>query len=260
MIEHSAELDKLATALALAQRVIATARKDSQNPFFRSSYADLASVWEACREPLTVNGLSIAQFPGFIAGSPPVATVTTVLLHTSGQWMAETAGAPMPDQTRKDGSVERANAQGVGSAITYLRRYALAAVASVSPADDDGNAASGKDKDGKEKKGRGGVAHQPHAGTAPKEPVAPTPQPLTEKPKALADDEVMPWEGPTRETPWPGPGPTNGKSVREWSGKHLRMALEGTVKVPEEWLPVIQAEIKARSYKPVPERAMLDKP
>lgn len=194
MIEHSAELDKLATALAVAQRVIATARKDSQNPFFRSSYADLASVWEACREPLTANGLSIAQFPGFIAGSPPVATVTTVLLHTSGQWMAETAGAPMPDQTRKDGSVERANAQGVGSAITYLRRYALAAVASVSPADDDGNAASGKDKDGKEKKGRGGVAHQPHAGTAPKEPVAPTPQPLTEKPAALTKPEPMPWD------------------------------------------------------------------
>lgn len=256
MIEHSAELDKLATALAVAQRVIATARKDSQNPFFRSSYADLASVWEACREPLTVNGLSIAQFPGFIAGSPPVATVTTVLLHTSGQWMAETAGAPMPDQTRKDGSVERANAQGVGSAITYLRRYALAAVASVSPADDDGNAASGKDK--AEKKGRGGVASLREPG-AQGAPVAPTPQPLTEKPKALADDEVMPWEGPTRDTPWPGPGPTNGKSVKEWANKHLRMAFEGTIKVPEEWLPVIQTEIKARSYKSVAERA-LDKP
>jgi len=137
---HSEQLNELGAALAKAQAIMATAKKDSQNPFFRSSYADLASVWEACREPLTQNGLSVAQFPGFEPGNPPTALVTTILLHTSGQWMAETAGAPLPDQTRKDGSVEKANAQGVGSAITYLRRYALAAVASVSPADDDGTA------------------------------------------------------------------------------------------------------------------------
>lgn len=186
MIEHSAELDQLAAALVKAQTVIATAKRDSKNPFYNSTYADLASVWEACREPLTSNGLSIAQFPGFIPGDPPTATVTTVLLHTSGQWMSETAGAPLPEQKRKDGSVEKANAQGVGSAITYLRRYALAGVASVSPADDDGNAASGKSKE------RGG-ARTP-ARTEPKEPVASTPQPLDEKPKALATKEVMPWE------------------------------------------------------------------
>lgn len=107
---------------------------------------------------------------------------------------------------------------------------------------------------------RGGSSRQPKRGTEPKEPVAPTPQPLTEKPKALTEEEPMPWEGPTRETLWPGPGPTQGKSVREWASKHLRMAHEGTVKVPEEWLPVIAAEIKARSYKSVIERATLDKP
>jgi hypothetical protein len=181
---HSEQLNELGAALAKAQAIMATAKKDSQNPFFRSSYADLASVWEACREPLTQNGLSIAQFPGFEPGNPPTALVTTILLHVSGQWMAETAGAPLPDQTRKDGSVEKANAQGVGSAITYLRRYALAAVASVSPADDDGNVASGK------KSERGGAATP--RGTVAKEPVAPTPQSLTERPKALTEEPV-PW-------------------------------------------------------------------
>lgn len=240
-MQCSSNLDALGAALAKAQAQVKGAKKDSANPFFKSSYADLSSVWDACREALTSNGLSVVQLPGFADG---IATLDTILLHSSGQWICGTAGAPLGKQ----------DAQGVGSAITYLRRYALAAVASVSPEDDDGNAASGK----AEKKGRGGVASLREPG-AQGAPVAPTPQPLTEKPKALADDEVMPWEGPTRDTPWPGPGPTNGKSVKEWANKHLRMAFEGTIKVPEEWLPVIQTEIKARSYKSVAERA-LDKP
>jgi len=212
---HSEQLNELGAALAKAQAIMATAKKDSQNPFFRSSYADLASVWEACREPLTQNGLSVAQFPGFEPGNPPTALVTTILLHTSGQWMAETAGAPLPDQTRKDGSVEKANAQGVGSAITYLRRYALAAVASVSPVDDDGNVASGK------KPERGGAA-SPVRGTVPKEPVAPTPQPLTEKPKALEAKEPMPWDdGPIRVATWPAPGPKKGKPLPDLTSEEL---------------------------------------
>jgi hypothetical protein len=211
---HSEQLNELGAALAKAQAIMATAKKDSQNPFFRSSYADLASVWEACREPLTQNGLSVAQFPGFEPGNPPTALVTTILLHTSGQWMAETAGAPLPDQTRKDGSVEKANAQGVGSAITYLRRYALAAVASVSPADDDGNVASGK------KPERGGAA-SPVRGTVPKEPVAPTPQPLTEKPKALTE-EPAPWGA--GEKLWPV-GDKKGTALKALASADLVAAL-----------------------------------
>ena len=210
---HSEQLNELGAALAKAQAIMATAKKDSQNPFFRSSYADLASVWEACREPLTQNGLSVAQFPGFEPGNPPTALVTTILLHTSGQWMAETAGAPLPDQTRKDGSVEKANAQGVGSAITYLRRYALAAVASVSPADDDGNVASGK------KPERGGASTP--RGAVPKEPVAPTPQPLTEKPKQLTE-EPAPWE--PGEKLWPV-GDKKGTALKDLPSADLVAAL-----------------------------------
>ncbi len=125
---HSDQLDQLATALAKAQQQIEGAKKDSTNPFFKSTYADLASVWAACRGALTQNGLSVVQLPGFDSG---VATLTTILLHSSGQWIEGTAAAPIAKQ----------DAQGVGGVITYLRRYALAAVAGVVQEDDDGESA-----------------------------------------------------------------------------------------------------------------------
>lgn len=176
-MQHSEHLNELGAALAKAQAQVKGAAKSSANPFFKSSYADLSSVWDACREALTSNGLSVVQLPGFAEG---IATLDTILLHSSGQWISGTAGAPLGKQ----------DAQGVGSAITYLRRYALAAVASVSPEDDDGNAASGKGKE------RGG-ARPATRDAGPKEPsVAPAPQPLTEKPAALAKPEdPMPWDG-----------------------------------------------------------------
>ena len=131
-ITTSTTVKELATALAKAQAKMKAAVKDSTNPFYKSKYADLTSVWEACREALTANGLSVTQFPGFEPGEPWAATVTTVLLHTSGEWIKGTAGAPL----------KTADAQGVGSAITYLRRYALAAVTGVVQEDDDGEAST----------------------------------------------------------------------------------------------------------------------
>lgn len=128
-LEHSPELDKLATALAKAQAAIEGAAKDSTNPHFHSKYASLASVWDAVRKPYTDNGLSVVQSPGYDNG---VATMTTLLLHTSGQWIKGTAGARLS----KD------DPQGVGSADTYLRRQSLAAFGSVAPEDDDGEAAT----------------------------------------------------------------------------------------------------------------------
>lgn len=178
MIQHSEQLDALGAALAKAQASVKGAKRDAANPFFKSSYADLASVWEACREALTSNGLSVVQFPGYADGH---ATLDTMLLHSSGQWISGTAGAPLGKN----------DAQGVGSALTYLRRYALAAVASVSPEDDDGNGASKKSE-------RGGTstASRPKAAAAPVSP-APTPptaQELSEKPAALRGEEAMPWD------------------------------------------------------------------
>lgn len=128
MITHSPELDKLAPALAKAQASVKGAAKDSMNPHFKSKYADLASVWDACRKPLTDNGLSVVQLPGWLDGRT---TLTTMLLHVSGQYIIGTAESPIGKQ----------DPQGVGSAVTYLRRYALAAVASVAPEDDDGEGA-----------------------------------------------------------------------------------------------------------------------
>lgn len=128
-MEHSPELDKIAVALNKAQAVMEPAVKDASNPFFKSKYADLGSVWDAARKPLTDNGLSVVQLPGFENG---VTTLTTMLLHISGQWIAEKAGAP----------IAKADAQSVGSAISYLRRYSLAAAVGITAEDDDGQAAS----------------------------------------------------------------------------------------------------------------------
>lgn len=131
-MEMSEQINELAAALAKAQAAMKPAAKDSENPHFRSKYADLASIWEACRKPLTDNGLSIVQAPADAGDG--VVSLRTLLLHASGQWMATTVSARL---TKND-------AQGVGSALTYLRRYSLAGmVGVVADEDDDGNAASG---------------------------------------------------------------------------------------------------------------------
>ena len=203
-MQHSEFLNELGAALAKAQATVKGAKKDSANPFFKSAYADLASVWDACREALTANGLSVVQFPGEFANG--VATLETVLLHSSGQWMSVTAGAPVGKQ----------DAQGVGSVITYLRRYALAAVASVSPEDDDGNASVGRDK------GRGGKSTAgagPRTAAAPAPASAPPPQPLTEKPLTLVEKEAAPWD--VGQKLWPGPGSKKGTPLKDLTSEEL---------------------------------------
>lgn len=128
----ASEVNELATALAKAQGAIEGAKKRSVNPGFRSRYADLASVWDACREELSSNGLSIIQMvcdaaPGFVG-------LETVLMHSSGQSITNRFSMPVKDPN---------NAQAVGSAITYARRYALMAIVGIAPEDDDGTVASG---------------------------------------------------------------------------------------------------------------------
>lgn len=129
ILSQSTELDQLATALAVAQGSIQGAVKDRTNPAFKSSYADLASVWDACRAALSSNGLSVSQHPGRLEDGS--ATVTTILLHKSGQHIASVCAALPRDQSPA----------AVGSVVTYLRRYALAAAVGVAPEDDDGQAA-----------------------------------------------------------------------------------------------------------------------
>lgn len=130
-MKHSESIAALAGALAKAQLQIEPASKNATNPHFRSHYADLASIWDACRGPLNTNGLSIVQFP--CDGDVGRTGLCTMLLHSSGEWISEV----VTTRSQKD------DPQGLGSALTYLRRYALAAVVGVTATeDDDGNAAS----------------------------------------------------------------------------------------------------------------------
>jgi hypothetical protein len=131
-MDHSTEISELVAALSIAQGKITGALKDSVNPFYKSKYSDLASCWDACREQLTHNGLAVVQ--GATADEHGVG-ITTMLTHKSGQWMRSTLRV-MP----KD-----ASPQGIGSCITYLRRYSLCAMIGIAQVDDDANAASAKE-------------------------------------------------------------------------------------------------------------------
>lgn len=123
-------IKELATAMAKAQAEIKAALKDSKNPHFKSSYADLTSVWDACRTALTKNGLSVVQIPNFQGDE---VWLETMLLHASGESIS--GRYPLRPQQQTP--------QGYGSALTYARRYSLAAmVGVVADEDDDGNAAS----------------------------------------------------------------------------------------------------------------------
>jgi hypothetical protein len=127
----SESIKELLTALAKAQGKISAAKKDSTNPHFKSKYADLASCWEAIKEPLSSNGLSITQW---VSPAEKGVCVVTLLGHSSGEWLSSEATFPVKDQS---------NPQSMGSSITYARRYCLsAAIGLVSDEDDDGNAAS----------------------------------------------------------------------------------------------------------------------
>jgi len=120
---------ELFLALSKAQGEIENASRSSDNPFFKSKYADLAEVLSKTRPVFSANGLSITQFPSF-DGS--LVSVTTVIGHSTGGYLTGTMSC-MPAKT---------DAQGVGSATTYLRRYSVAAAAGMAQEDDDGNSAA----------------------------------------------------------------------------------------------------------------------
>lgn len=129
--EHSEQIDKLVPALIKAIGKMEAAYKDSTNPAFKSKYADLSSIMDACKPALEENGIAVLQPPTNDAEGVHIATI---LLHNSGQWIASKLTL-MP----KDGSP-----QATGSAITYGRRYGLSGILGMTADDDDGNAASGQ--------------------------------------------------------------------------------------------------------------------
>lgn len=124
----SADIGELAKALSKAQSEMLTAKESSNNPFFKSKYADYNAVRDAVIGPLTKNGLSWVHI---LNGEN---SVITILMHTSGQWIKSIF--PMP--------TTKGDAQSQGSAITYLKRYSLSAItgcACGSGEDDDGEKA-----------------------------------------------------------------------------------------------------------------------
>ena len=129
-MKTSEQIDKIAPALLAAQKEIGNASKDAKNPHFRNSYASLGSVIEAVKEPLNKHGIAIVQT---LSEGKEGLHLSSRLLHTSGQWIEDTAFSP----------ISKNDPQGVGSAVTYLRRYSLAALLCITQEDDDGNAASG---------------------------------------------------------------------------------------------------------------------
>lgn len=126
-LEHATP--ELFAALAAAQGEIENASKNAANPHFRSKYADLAEVLNTIRPVFAKHGLSLIQSPAY-DGS--LAHVTTVMAHAGGGYITTTSSC-VP---------AKSDAQGIGSATTYLRRYSAAAVAGIAQEDDDGNAAA----------------------------------------------------------------------------------------------------------------------
>jgi len=133
-MNQSENINELISAMAKAQGEIGPALKDSINPHFKSRYADLNSVWNACRSALSKNGLAVIQTTCSRDNS---LFLETMLAHSSGQWIR----AQLPVVTHKN------DAQGIGTALTYMRRYGLAAIVGVAPdEDDDGETAVGRGK------------------------------------------------------------------------------------------------------------------
>lgn len=127
----SENLNELAAALAKAQAKIENAPLNKSNPHFKSKYADLAAIRDAVTKPLAEQGLSYVQMTGAAENGQFV--LFTRLMHTSGQWLESTY--PLPVDVNKQ--------QVMGSAMTYARRYSLAAVCGLAAEeDDDGNAAT----------------------------------------------------------------------------------------------------------------------
>lgn len=124
-MNKSESIKTIAPALLEAQKTMTFAKKDAKNPFFKSRYADLNSVLEACKGPLNSNGITVLQ-------SHDGDNVETVLLHSSGEWMSSSTRIVVSKQN---------DPQALGSAISYARRYGLQSFVSLPAEDDDGEKA-----------------------------------------------------------------------------------------------------------------------
>lgn len=128
-MKKSETLTKLAPALVKAQETMAGAKKGADNPFFKSKYANLEEVIRVVKDAFQKNGLAFVQFPVSAEG---MAGVETIIMHDSGEFISNEFLL----------KCSKYDPQGMGSAITYARRYGLQSAAGIPSEDDDGNAAS----------------------------------------------------------------------------------------------------------------------
>lgn len=164
-MEKSESISELSAALGKAQAEFRPIKFNKINPHFKRGYADLTAIIEATRPALFANGLAVMQLP---SADGAVVHVETILTHKSGQWVSG----------RTSLNATKADAQGMGAAITYGKRYGLSAILCVSTEeDDDGNSASEPPPSRRE--------------AAPRE----QPKPATETPKSRFIGLVRAWSG-----------------------------------------------------------------
>ena len=125
----SQDIDLVSAALVLAQQAMLPLIKDSANPFFKSKYADLQAVTEACYPALQANGICVMQSAESLGAAG--INIKTRLLHKSGQFIETDCAIPPAGQ----------DPQKYGSAVTYGRRYGLQAAVGLAAIDDDGEGA-----------------------------------------------------------------------------------------------------------------------
>jgi hypothetical protein len=146
-MQKSQTISEIAKALILFQVKMGEVYKNAKNPFFKSSYATLSTIQESIKEPLIESGLTVCQFPTGDHG------LTTIIIHESGEYLqCEYTMTPVKNDP-----------QGIGSCITYQKRYALVSALNlnVQDEDDDGNKASEKPPE-----------KPPMPTSAPREPVS----------------------------------------------------------------------------------------
>lgn len=135
---RSENINELAKALSLFQSELKGAQRNADNPFFQMSYADLGAIWESIRAPLGKSGLSVCQTTEILNER---LILNTLLMHSSGQWISSQYPIDPPKR----------DPQGFGSAMSYARRYTLAAIIGAYQKDDDGEAAVRQEPPPKEK-------------------------------------------------------------------------------------------------------------
>lgn len=123
-MQRSENINELTTALAKAQGEFTRVAFDKKNPHFKNQYASLEAIIDATRAPLSRHGLSVVQLPVLLDGKM---FLEVVLMHSSGQYISSML--PL--------NVEKMTPQGVGSALTYGRRYGMSSILNINAGEDD---------------------------------------------------------------------------------------------------------------------------